>query len=88
MSKLDTPAQFAKHEHRRRVLRHMTETAQSSYDSQQAPIDLPAELNEHHYIVKLSHNNPIHIFKLLQQHYDDPAVAVGVTLHIIHLPYD
>lgn len=83
-SKLDTPAQLARHERRRRLLRRVAETTHSSYANQQAPTDLvPADLNGHHYIAKLSRNNPIFIFKFLQHHDTDPAVAVGVTLCIV-----
>jgi hypothetical protein len=87
-SKLDTPAQLAKHERRRRVLRRVAETEHTSYTSERAPVDFSAELKDHHYISKLNRNNPMHIFRFLQQHDADPAVAVGVILRIFHHPYD
>lgn len=71
-NKINTSAQLAKHEHRR-----VTE-AGSTRD--QPPMDLPAGFNDHHYIPKLSRNNPLDIFRFLRDHEGDPAVAVGVTL--------
>lgn len=87
-SKLDTPAQLAKHERRRRVLRRVAEMGHSSYTNEPAPIDFSAKLKDHHYISKLSRNNPINIFIFLQQYDADPAVAVGVTLRIVRHSYD
>jgi hypothetical protein len=39
----------------------------------------------HHYIPKLSCNNPLYIFRFLQEHGDDPAVVVGLPIPIVHL---
>jgi hypothetical protein len=78
-SKLDTPAQLAKHEHRRRVLRRVAETGHDSCTSEQA-LDLPAGLKDHHYIPTLSRNNPLYIFSFLRNHPNDPAVAVSSGL--------
>lgn len=85
-SKLNTPAQLAKHERRRRVLRRIAETG-ALYAGKQAPIDLPAGFKGHHYIPKLSYNNPLYIFKFLQEHDNDPAVAVGAFLLIVQLAH-
>jgi hypothetical protein len=86
-SKLDTPAQLAKHERRRRVLRRVAQTGHCSHTSEQ-PVDLPAVIKDHHYIPKLSRNNPLHIFRFLQEHDNDPAVAVGLTILVVHLAHD
>lgn len=84
-SKLDTPAQLAKHERRRRLLRRVAETGRIF---EQAPAELPARFKDHHYIPKLSRNNPLQIFGFLQQHSDDPAVAVSNILFIFHPAHD
>jgi hypothetical protein len=87
-NKLDTPAQLAKHERRRRVLRRVAETGQIS-TGKRTPLDLPAAgFKGHHYIPKLSQNNPLYMFSFLQVHDNDPAVAVGATLPIFHLVHD
>lgn len=75
-NKLDTPAQLAKHEHRRRVLRRVAESGHSLYASKQMPVDLPVGFKDHHYIPK-NYNNPMHIFAFLRDHGDDPAVKVS-----------
>jgi hypothetical protein len=87
-SKLDTPAQLAKHERRRRILRRVAETGQSS-TSEKAPLDSPtAGFKDHHYIPKCSHNNPVDIFRFLQEHDNDPAVAIRSAPFIFHLFHD
>lgn len=87
-SKVDTPAQLAKHERRRRVLRRVAETGQCSHTNNQTSVHLPAVIKDHHYIAKLSRNNPLHIFSFLRQHDNDPAVSVGAALLFVHLLAD
>lgn len=86
-SKLDTPAQLAKHERRRRVLRRVAEAEHGSYAWNQPPVDLPAEINlkDHHYIPTLSRNNPLDIFKFLRDQGNDPAVEVGAAFLVVTL---
>jgi hypothetical protein len=79
-NKLDTPAQLARHERRRRVLRRIAELGQNLHTNQNAVVDLPVGLERHHYIPKLSCNNPLDIFRFLRQHDGDPAVAVSAPL--------
>jgi hypothetical protein len=57
-NKLDTPAQLAKHERRRRVLRRVAEASGVSASISQSPVD-PTSLDKHHYIA-CSRNNPVH----------------------------
>jgi hypothetical protein len=85
-SKINTPAQLAKHERRRRVLRRIAETGHSSQTSEQQPVD-SARSKDHHYISKLDYNNPLQIFGFLRDHGDDPAVAVRPALFIIYLTH-
>lgn len=84
-SKLNTPAQLAKHERRRCVLQRVVQTGHCFHTSEQLPVDLPAVIRDHHYIPKLSRNNPLYIFRFLREHGDDPAVAVGLPIPIVHL---
>lgn len=79
-SKLDTPAQLAKHEHRRRVLRRTAEIGHNSYTNEQALVESPTGLNDHHYIPTLNRNNSLYIFSFLRSCANDPALAVGVGL--------
>lgn len=81
-NKLDTPAQLARHERRRRILRRVMEAGHSC---EQAPVELPAGFKDHHYIPKLSRNNPLDIFSFLRAHDNDPAVAVCPALVVVHL---
>lgn len=87
-SKLDTQAQLAKHERRRRILRKVVETTDDSYPGQLTLLDSPAGFKDHHYIPKLSFNHPLDIFRFLRDHDDDPAVAVCDAFPIVHLAHD
>jgi hypothetical protein len=87
-NKLDTPAQLTWHERHHRILRHTAESGQDSYANQDVAIDLPVGLEYHHYIPKLSRNNPLDIFKFLRQHDNDPAVAVSASLLEVHHIHD
>ena len=75
-NKLDTPAQLAKHERRRRVLQRVAEASGVSASISQSPVD-PTSLDKHHYIA-CSRNNPVALFTLLREHDDDPALKVEV----------
>lgn len=88
-SRSNTPAQLAKHERRRRVLRRVAEAGHTSYAWEQ-PVDLSAGFNlkDHHYIPTLSRNNPLDIFKFLRDHAYDPAVAVRTALLVVRLTHD
>jgi hypothetical protein len=83
-SKLDTPAQLAKHERRRRVLRRVAEAGHSLCALEQSPLILATGINmkDHHYIPTLSRNNPVDIFRFLRDHNNDPAVEVRVALSL------
>jgi hypothetical protein len=82
-SKLDTPAQLAKHEHHHCVLQQVMETGHSC---KQVPVKLPAtRFKGHYYIPKLSRNNTLDIFSFLWDHDNDPAVAVSTALFSVHL---
>lgn len=76
-SKLDTPAQLAKHERRRRVLRRVAEAAGSISSNNEPPTDPPTPCSpeDHHYIAS-SRNNPISLFSFLQENEGDPAIKV------------
>jgi len=88
-SKIDTPAQLVKHERRRRFLRRVADIGHASQTTEQALVDsVPAGFKDHHYIPKLSRNNPLHIFSFLRGHGDDPAVVVSAALLIVHLTHD
>jgi hypothetical protein len=87
-SKLDTLAQLARHERCCCILRRTAESGQDLYANQDAAIDLPVGLEYHHYIPKLSCNNPLDIFKFLCQHDNDPAVAVSASLLEVHHIHD
>jgi hypothetical protein len=78
ISKLDTPAQLAKHERRRRVLRRVAGC--DLHSTEQPLADSPIGLNDHHYIPTLCRNNPLDLFGFLRDHDNDPAVAVGGAL--------
>lgn len=82
-SKLDTPAQLAKHERRRRVLRRVAE--HNSRTTEEPLLDLSADLKDHHYIPTLSCNNPLDIFSFLRAHDNDPALTVGGALPMFTL---
>ncbi|KAG1775822.1 hypothetical protein EV702DRAFT_1199039 [Suillus placidus] len=88
-SKLDIPAELAKHERRRRVLRRVAEAGRSSCTWEQPPVNLPAGINmkNHHYIPTLSRNNPMDIFNFLRDHDSDPAVAVFIPKLKDHVLY-
>jgi hypothetical protein len=77
-NKLDTPAQLAKHERRRRVLRRVA--GHNSRTTDQPLVDFPAGLKDHHYIPTISHNNPLDLHSFLRDHDNDPALTVGGAL--------
>lgn len=81
-NKLDTPAQLAKHERRRRVLRRVAEAGGSApSSSNQSPADTPPSgLSEMHHYISHSQNNPVGIFTFLRENNGDPAVKVEVKL--------
>jgi hypothetical protein len=88
-SKLDTPAQLAKHERRRCVLRRVAEARGISSSDSQSPADaLPfTSLSQHHHIAA-NLRNPVHLFEFLRANDGDPAIKVGVicsgeAFHII-----
>jgi hypothetical protein len=80
-SKLDTPAQLAKHEHRHCVLRRIAEGGISSPSSQPHANVLPSTLSEKHHYIAPTWNNPVDIFTFLREHDSDPAIKVEVALH-------
>jgi hypothetical protein len=88
-NKLDTSTQLAMHERRRRVLRRIAESGQSSYAqaNKDKVIDAPLAFNlkHHHYIPTLSRNHPSDLFRFLRQHDNDPAMVVGTSFFEVHL---
>ncbi|KIK31400.1 hypothetical protein CY34DRAFT_38511, partial [Suillus luteus UH-Slu-Lm8-n1] len=85
ISKLDTPAQLAKHERRRRLLRRVA--GYDSHSTKHPLLDLPVGLNDHHYIPTLCRNNPLDLFKFLRDHDNDPAVAAFIPKLKDHVLY-
>ncbi|KAG2751869.1 hypothetical protein P692DRAFT_201683986, partial [Suillus brevipes Sb2] len=81
-SKLDTPAQLAKHERRRRLLRKVAETGGLSSSTIQSPSDAPPSTSSyaHHHIAS-NCNNPVNIFSFLRDHDGDPAIKVHHILY-------
>jgi len=80
-SKLDTPAQLAKHERRRHILCRVTEAGGISFSNNQSPADAPPSLfsGMHHHFA--SHKgSPINLFQFLQEHDGDPAIKVEMIL--------
>lgn len=79
MSKIDTPAQLAKHERRCRVLRRVAEVGDTSYGSHsQADAPPLAPSNQHHHIAP-TRNNPVKLFTFLREHDGDSAVKVEAS---------
>lgn len=79
-SKLDTPAQLAKHERRRRVLRRVAEAGGASVSDSHSPTSaLPVSSGKHHHIA-VNQSNPVDIFAFLRHHGNDPAVKVEINL--------
>lgn len=86
-SKLDTPAQLAKHERRRHVLRRVAEAGGASSSGTQTRADTPPSSlssDKHHYITS-TRNNPVNIFAFLREHDGNPAIKVGVIGHLGHV---
>jgi hypothetical protein len=83
---LDTPAQLAKHERRRRVLRRVEEagciSSPSGSESQADPPSSESTSFEKHHLIATTKNSPIKLFTFLREHDGDPAVKVDVALHI------
>jgi hypothetical protein len=83
-SKLDTPAQLAKHERRRRVLRRVAEAGAVSSSSSSSPssysqpqVEVPTSMpSGKHHSISTIRNNPIDIFSFLRENNGDPAVKV------------
>jgi predicted component of type VI protein secretion system len=76
-SKLDTPAQLAKHERRRRFLRRVEEAGGTFFSGSQSRVDAPpSTLFEEHHHIATNRNNPIQLFRFLRENEGDPAVKV------------
>ncbi|KAG2046937.1 hypothetical protein BDR06DRAFT_1014331 [Suillus hirtellus] len=87
-SKLDTPAQLAKHERRCCVLRRVAEAGGISSSNNQSPADcLPPTLHKHHHFISPSRNDPISLFEFLQEHDDDPATKNFIPKLKDHILY-
>jgi hypothetical protein len=71
------PAQLAKHERRRHVLRRVAEVGAMQSSSSQPPANAPpsASLETHHHIAT-TRNNPVDIFAILRENEGDPALKV------------
>ncbi|KAG2052923.1 hypothetical protein BDR06DRAFT_1009062 [Suillus hirtellus] len=74
-SRLDTPAQLAKHKRRRHVLRRVAEAESTPSSDNQSPADAPPSASSglHHHIATHK-SNPVNIFQFLQEHNGDPAI--------------
>lgn len=80
-NKLDTPAQLAKHERRRRVLQRVAEVAGTSSPGNQSGADaLQSTSSEQQHHIATNRNNPVQIFAFIREHEGDPAVKVEVIL--------
>ncbi|KIK34293.1 hypothetical protein CY34DRAFT_98289, partial [Suillus luteus UH-Slu-Lm8-n1] len=88
-NKLDTPAQLAKHERRRRVLRRVAEAGGSApSSSNQSPADTPPSgLSEMHHYISHSQNNPVGIFTFLRENNGNPAVKNFIPKLRDHILY-
>jgi hypothetical protein len=81
-NRLDTPAQLARHECRRHILRWVAEAGAIAFADSGSPADgVPpsASFRKHHNIAT-NQSNPIDLFALLRENNDDPPVKVKVTL--------
>ncbi|KIK31437.1 hypothetical protein CY34DRAFT_19925 [Suillus luteus UH-Slu-Lm8-n1] len=88
-NKLDTPAQLAKHERRRRVLRRVAEadgivSSTSNRSQADAPPSVSSEM--HHHIAN-SLNNPVNLFAFLRENDGDPAVKNFIPKLRDHILY-
>lgn len=93
-SKLDTPAQLAKHERRCRVLRRIAEAGDmppSGSHDYHSPADAsPSTSSGQHHRIATTQASPINLYTFLRGNNGDPAVKVGVTsqrehtLHVSH----
>ncbi|KIK34857.1 hypothetical protein CY34DRAFT_17433 [Suillus luteus UH-Slu-Lm8-n1] len=86
-SKLDTPAQLAKHERRRRVLRRAAEGGVSSSSNQSAANAPPSISFEMHHYIAPTRNNAVNIFAFLREHDRDPAIKNFVPKLRDHILY-
>ncbi|KAG2051670.1 hypothetical protein BDR06DRAFT_983445 [Suillus hirtellus] len=87
-SKLDTPAQLAKHKRRRRMLRRVREAANDTLSSDQIPANSPTPLcPQDHYFIASSRNNPVSLFAFLQKHDNDPATKGFIPKLKDHILY-
>lgn len=73
-SKLDTLAQLAKHERRRRVLRRVAEAGGTTPSLTQTLVDVPSPGKN--YCISTGQNHPISLFTFIRQHDGDPALRV------------
>ncbi|KIK33685.1 hypothetical protein CY34DRAFT_18219 [Suillus luteus UH-Slu-Lm8-n1] len=87
-SKLDTPAQLAKHERRRRVLHRVAEAGGSASFGVQSPADAPppASVGIHHQIAT-NQSHPVNLFAFLGENADDPAIKNFIPKFKDHVLY-
>jgi len=80
-SKLDTPAQLAKHERRCHILHRVTEAGGTSFSNNQSPANAPplSFSGMHHHFASYK-GSPINLFQFLQEHDGDPAIKVEMIL--------
>lgn len=87
-SKLNTPAQLAKHERRRRVLRRVAESGGIFSSDGQSPADAPPSvLSRKHHHIATTQSNPINLYPFLREHDGDPAVKNFVPRLKDHILY-
>ncbi|KIK32956.1 hypothetical protein CY34DRAFT_813946 [Suillus luteus UH-Slu-Lm8-n1] len=86
-SKLDTPAQLAKHERRRRVLRRVAEVGGASLSDSHSPTDTPPSSSGKHHHIATNQGNPVNMYAFLRQHSNDPAVKNFVPKLKDHVLY-
>ncbi|KAG2060429.1 hypothetical protein BDR06DRAFT_849385, partial [Suillus hirtellus] len=79
------PAQLAKHERRRRVLRRVAEAGGISSSISQPPIDTPSSRKHHH--IATSRNHPLPLFTFLREHNNDPALKKFIPKLKDHVLY-
>ncbi|KAG1779369.1 hypothetical protein EV702DRAFT_1214493 [Suillus placidus] len=87
-SKVDTPAQLAKHERRWRVLRRVAEAAGVPSSNIQSPADSPApSISQDHHFIVISRNVPVPLFAFLREHDGDTATKNFIPKLKDHILY-
>ncbi|KAG1855096.1 hypothetical protein C8R48DRAFT_776498 [Suillus tomentosus] len=84
-SKLDTLAQLAKHERRRRALRRIAEAGGTTPCLSQSLVDIPS--SGKHYRITTGQNHSISLFAFIREHDGDPALKKFIPKLKDHVLY-